>query len=248
MQSSIDPDEVAKFEAMATQWWDPRGKFRPLHMMNPVRLEFIVREVAAHFRRDRDDARPFGGLRLLDIGCGGGLLSEPMARLGADVVGADAAEGNIPVAAHHAREAGLDIDYRHASAETLEAAGERFDVVLAMEIVEHVTDPKAFLASCRNLLVPGGLLLISTLNRNLKSYAVAIVGAEQVLRWLPRGTHEWGRFITPEELTGMLEEAGMQVIARTGFAFNPLTWRWTLSERDLSVNYALAGTRAQTAP
>ena len=243
MQTSIDPAEVAKFEAMAAEWWDPEGKFKPLHMMNPVRLEFIAREIAAHFGRDRDGATPFDGLRLLDIGCGGGLLSEPMARLGAEVVGADAAEGNIPVAALHAEQVGLDIDYRHSTAEAIEAAGERFDVVLAMEIVEHVADPLEFLTSCQKLLKPGGLMLTSTLNRNLKSYAVAIVGAEQVMRWLPRGTHEWGKFITPDELAKLLEQAGTQVVNRTGFTFNPISWSWSLSDRDLSVNYAMASTK-----
>ncbi len=243
MQTSIDPAEVAKFEAMAAEWWDPEGKFKPLHMMNPVRLEFIAREIAAHFGRDRGTARPFEGLRLLDIGCGGGLLSEPMARLGAEVVGADAAEGNIPVAALHAEQVGLEIDYRHTTAEAIEATGERFDVVLAMEIVEHVADPLEFLTSCQKLLKPGGLMLTSTLNRNLKSYAVAIVGAEQVMRWLPRGTHEWGKFITPDELARLLEQAGTQVVSRTGFTFSPLSWSWSLSERDLSVNYAMASTK-----
>jgi len=245
MQTSIDPAEVAKFEAMAAEWWDPEGKFKPLHMMNPVRLEFIAREIAAHFGRNRQSVRPFEGLRLLDIGCGGGLLSEPMARLGAEVVGADAAEGNIPVAQVHAEQVGLTIDYRHMTAEALEVVGEQFDVVLAMEIVEHVADPLAFLTSCQNLLKPGGLMLTSTLNRNLKSYAVAIVGAEQVMRWLPRGTHEWGKFITPDELARLLEEAGTQVVNRTGFTFNPISWSWSLSERDLSVNYAIASTKPQ---
>ncbi len=245
MQTSIDAAEVAKFEAMAAEWWDPEGKFKPLHMMNPVRLEFIVREIAGHFGRDRERKRPFEGLRLLDIGCGGGLLSEPMARLGAEVVGADAAEGNIPVARLHAEQVGLAIDYRYSTAEALEAAGEQFDVVLAMEIVEHVADPLAFLTSCQKLLRPGGLLLTSTINRNLKSYAVAIIGAEQVMRWLPRGTHEWRKFITPDELAQYLEQAGLQVKARTGFTFNPLGWRWSLSERDLSVNYAIASSKPQ---
>ena len=175
--STVDPAEVAKFEAMAVEWWDPQGKFKPLHMMNPVRLDYITRQIAAEFGRDLTQPAPFAGLRLLDIGCGGGLLSEPMARLGAEVVGADAAAGNIPVARVHAEEQGLAIDYRHTTAEALVVGAEIFDVVLAMEIVEHVADPQAFIATCRDLLKPGGLMIASTINRNAKSFMAAIVGA-----------------------------------------------------------------------
>lgn len=241
--TTIDPAEVAKFEAMAAEWWDPNGKFRPLHMLNPCRLDYITRQIAAEFDRDLAADRPFQGLRLLDIGCGGGLLSEPMARLGAEVVGADAAAGNIPVARIHAEAQGLDIDYRHTTAEALAAAGEAFDVVLNMEVVEHVADPAAYLAACRDLLRPGGLMVCSTLNRTARSFALAIVGAEYVLRWLPRGTHDWSRFIKPDELFGLLRAAGLDPVDRTGFVFNPLAQRWHLSPRDLSVNYVTASVR-----
>ena len=241
--SSVDTAEVAKFEAMAAEWWDPEGKFKPLHMMNPVRLDYITRQIAAEFGRDLKAARPFEGLRLLDIGCGGGLLSEPMARLGAEVVGADAAERNIPVARVHAEAQDLPIDYRHTTAEALVAGGESFDVVLAMEIVEHVADPAAFVATCHALLSPGGLMIASTINRNAKSFMAAIVGAEWVMRWLPKGTHDWAKFITPEELTGMIARAGLDPVDRKGFVFNPVSWQWSISDRDLSVNYVAAGVR-----
>jgi 2-polyprenyl-6-hydroxyphenyl methylase/3-demethylubiquinone-9 3-methyltransferase len=242
-QTTVDPGEVAKFEAMAAEWWDPDGKFKPLHMMNPVRLDYVCSQIAAEFHRDLSADRPFHGLRLLDIGCGGGLLCEPMARLGADVVGADAAARNIPVAQVHAAQSGLEIDYRHTTAEALAAAGEQFDVVLNMEVVEHVADPLAYLTACRALLKPGGLHLCSTINRNPKSFAMAIVGAEWVMRWLPKGTHEWQKFITPDELYALLEKAGMEPVDRKGYVFNPVSWRWTISDRDLSVNYVTAALR-----
>lgn len=241
--NTIDPAEVAKFEAMAAEWWDPNGKFKPLHMLNPCRLDYITTQIAAQFGRDLKAPRPFDGLRLLDIGCGGGLLSEPMARLGATVVGADAAGGNIPVARLHAEQSGLDIDYRHCAAETLADAGEQFDVVLAMEIIEHVADPQGFMDTCAGLLKPGGLLLCSTLNRNAKSYLVAIIGAEQVMRWLPRGTHEWQKFITPDELGSLIGKSGLEPVDRKGMVFNPISWRWSLSDRDLSVNYVTASVK-----
>ncbi|ARO15664.1 2-polyprenyl-6-hydroxyphenyl methylase / 3-demethylubiquinone-9 3-methyltransferase [Ketogulonicigenium robustum] len=243
--STIDPAEVAKFEAMAAEWWDPSGKFKPLHMLNPCRLDYITRQIAAHFGRDLTTDRPFDGLRLLDIGCGGGLLSEPMARLGATVVGVDAAPRNIPVARVHAEQMGLQIDYRLGTAEALAAAGEAFDVVLNMEVIEHVADPQAFLIACHDLLVPGGLHICSTLNRNPKSFAMAIVGAEHIMRWLPKGTHDWSRFITPNELYDLLAGARLRAIDRTGMVFNPITWGWSLSARDLSVNYVTASVRPQ---
>ena len=241
--TTIDPAEVAKFEAMAAEWWDPNGKFKPLHMLNPCRLDYICGQIAAEFDRDLRQPHPFEGLRLLDIGCGGGLLSEPMARLGAEVIGADAAAGNLPVARIHAEQSGLAIDYRHTTAEDLAAAGERFDVVLNMEVVEHVADPLAYLTACHDLLKPGGLMLCSTINRNPKSFAMAIVGAEYIMRWLPKGTHEWSKFITPDELFALLEQAGLTPVDRKGFIFNPLSWQWSISDRDLSVNYVTASTR-----
>ncbi|THD84676.1 bifunctional 2-polyprenyl-6-hydroxyphenol methylase/3-demethylubiquinol 3-O-methyltransferase UbiG [Aliigemmobacter aestuarii] len=241
--TTIDPAEVAKFEAMAAEWWDPNGKFRPLHMLNPCRLDYITGQIAAEFDRDLKGPRPFEGLRLLDIGCGGGLLSEPMARLGATVVGADAAERNIPVARLHAEQSGLAIDYRHTSAEALAAAGEAFDVVLNMEVVEHVADPLAYLTACQQLLKPGGLMICSTLNRNPKSFAMAIVGAEWVMRWLPKGTHDWRKFITPDELYDLIRRAGLQPVDRKGMVFNPVSWKWSLSDRDLSVNYVTASVK-----
>jgi 2-polyprenyl-6-hydroxyphenyl methylase / 3-demethylubiquinone-9 3-methyltransferase len=235
--TTVDTAEVAKFEAMAAEWWDPNGKFKPLHMLNPCRLDYITRQIAAEFDRDLAAPLAFKGLRLLDIGCGGGLLSEPMARLGAEVVGADAAARNIPVARLHAEQSGLAIDYRHTTAEDLAAASEQFDVVLNMEVVEHVADPLAYLTACRALLRPGGLMVCSTLNRNAKSYVMAIIGAEQVMRWLPRGTHDWNKFITPDELYDLLRQAGLDPVDRKGMVFNPLGWSWSLSERDLSCNY-----------
>ncbi|MEO6301314.1 MAG: bifunctional 2-polyprenyl-6-hydroxyphenol methylase/3-demethylubiquinol 3-O-methyltransferase UbiG [Paracoccaceae bacterium] len=243
MQSTIDPAEVAKFEAMAAEWWDPDGKFKPLHLMNPCRLDYITAQIAAEYDRDTTQAFPLKGLRILDIGCGGGLLSEPMARLGADVVGADAAARNIPVAKVHAESQGLKIDYRFTTAEDLAAAGEQFDVVLNMEVVEHVSDPLTYLTACRNLLKPQGIMICSTLNRNAKSFLMAIIGAEWVMRWLPKGTHDWAKFITPDELFALIEKAGLAPLDRKGMTFNPISWRWSLSATDLSCNYVTTSIR-----
>ena len=242
--STVDAAEIEKFQKMAAEWWNPEGMFKPLHMLNPCRLDYITSQIAAEFDRDLSADAPFAGLRILDIGCGGGLLSEPMARLGADVVGADAAERNIPVARIHAEQSGLKIDYRHTTAEALGEAGEQFDVILNMEVVEHVSDPQAYMAACQRLLKPGGLMICSTINRNPKSFAMAIIGAEYVMRWLPKGTHEWSKFITPDELYGLIRTAGLEPVDRTGFVFNPLTWSWRLSDRDLSVNYVTASVKA----
>ncbi|WP_375260336.1 bifunctional 2-polyprenyl-6-hydroxyphenol methylase/3-demethylubiquinol 3-O-methyltransferase UbiG [Palleronia sp.] len=235
--SSIDRSEVDKFSAMAAEWWDPNGKFRPLHQMNPIRLDYITRQIAAQFGRDLRDDRPFEGLSLLDIGCGGGLLAEPMTRLGAKVTGIDASERNIPVAQAHAEEQELTIVYRATTAEALAEEGTAYDVVLAMEVIEHVANPPEFMTTCGALLKPGGIVICSTLNRTAKSFALAIVGAEWVLRWLPRGTHDWNRFVTPEEMKRMMDSAGIACVDRTGMVFDPLSWKWSLSATDLSVNY-----------
>ena len=242
-ESTVDAAEVAKFEAMAAEWWDPKGKFKPLHEMNPCRLHYITSQIAAEYKRNLTDPLPFVGLRILDIGCGGGLLSEPMARLGAEVVGADSAPRNIPVAQLHAEQSGLKIDYRNFTAKALAADGGRFDIVLNMEVVEHVADPLAYLTACHDLLKPGGLMLCSTLNRNAKSFMMAILGAEWVMRWLPKGTHDWHKFITPDELTALIRKAGLDPLDRKGMVFNPVSWSWSLSDRDLSVNYVTASRR-----
>ncbi|MEY4871416.1 MAG: hypothetical protein RLZZ563_746 [Pseudomonadota bacterium] len=242
-QTTVDPAEVAKFEAMAAEWWDPNGKFKPLHMLNPCRLDYITSQIAAEFDRDLTQPLPLKGLRILDIGCGGGLLSEPMARLGATVVGADAAPRNIPVAQVHAEQSGLQIDYRHTTAEDLAAAGEQFDVVLNMEVVEHVSDPQGYLTACQMLLKTNGLMICSTLNRNPKSFVMAIIGAEYVMRWLPKGTHDWNKFITPDELYALIRGAGLEPVDKKGMVFNPVSWSWSLSSRDLSCNYVTASVK-----
>jgi 2-polyprenyl-6-hydroxyphenyl methylase/3-demethylubiquinone-9 3-methyltransferase len=243
-EGSVDPAEIRKFERMAAEWWDPDGKFRPLHKFNPVRLAYIRDRVASHFARDTRQGRPLAGLRLLDIGCGGGLLSEPMARLGAEVLGADPAPANIEVARLHAAQSGLPIDYRATTAEALAAGGESFDVVLAMEVVEHVADREAFLADCAGLLRPGGLLFLATINRTLKAYALAIVGAELVLRWLPRGTHDYDKLVRPAELEAPLRAAGLEIVDRTGVSYNPLADKWNLAA-DMDVNYMLVARRPE---
>ena len=245
-QTTVDPAEIAKFEAMAAEWWDLEGKFKPLHMLNPTRLDYITQQIASEFDRDLKGDAPFAGLRILDIGCGGGLLCEPMARLGATVVGADAAERNIPVAQVHAQQSGLEIDYRFTTAEDMAAAGEQFDIVLNMEVVEHVADPLSYLTACHDLLKPGGLHICSTINRNPKSFAMAIVGAEYVMRWLPKGTHEWNKFITPDELFDLMEKAGLNPVDRKGFKFNFMQFTWSISASDLSVNYVTAALKPES--
>jgi 2-polyprenyl-6-hydroxyphenyl methylase/3-demethylubiquinone-9 3-methyltransferase len=233
---------VAKFSAIAAEWWDPAGKFAPLHKFNPVRLGFIRTQAANHFGRDARSLRPFEGLSLLDIGCGGGLLSEPMARLGFAVTGADASDRNIGTARAHAAQSGLKIDYRATSAEALVAEGRAFDAVLNMEVVEHVADVPAYLAACTALVKPGGLTFVATLNKTLKSLALAKIGAEYVLNWLPRGTHDWNRFIPPAELEKSLEETGLTILKRQGVSFDPLGWDWKLSP-DVDVNYMIVAQR-----
>lgn len=240
MDRSVDAAEVAKFAALADQWWDEEGPFRPLHRLNPVRLGFICDRLAARFDRDIRADRPLEGLRIADIGCGGGLLSEPLARLGANVTGIDAAQRNIQAASAHAAQSGLAIDYRLATAEALHDAGEQFDAVLNMEVVEHVADVDVFLDAAAGLVRPGGMMLAATLNRTAKSYAFAIFGAEILLRWLPRGTHDWRRFVRPSELAAGLRNADMTVTEFTGVVYNPFSGRWSLDARDLDVNYMLA--------
>lgn len=241
-RSTIDPGEVERFAQMAAEWWNPNGKFRPLHKFNPVRLAYIRDQVAARFGRDPLAARPLDGVRILDIGCGGGLLCEPMARLGATVVGVDPAERNIEIARLHAAENGLDIDYRATTAEALADAGEQFDVVLNMEVVEHVADIDLFIERTGAMVKPGGLMFVATINRTLKALGLAIIGAEYVLRWLPRGTHRYEKLVRPQELETALGKAGLSVIDQTGVSYNPLADRWSRS-KDMDVNYMLLAER-----
>jgi 2-polyprenyl-6-hydroxyphenyl methylase / 3-demethylubiquinone-9 3-methyltransferase len=241
-QSSVDPREVERFARMAATWWDPRGPMAPLHKLNPVRVGYIRDQTCERFAREAKHLGCLKGLRILDIGCGAGILSEPLARLGADMVGIDPAAENIETARLHAADGGVAVDYRATTAETLAEAGERFDVVLAMEVVEHVVDVPAFVATCASMVKPGGLLVMATLNRTMKSFALAIVGAEYILRWLPRGTHQWDKFVKPEELETAIEDAGLNVIGERGVIYNPLADRWQLSS-DMDVNYMLAAAR-----
>jgi 2-polyprenyl-6-hydroxyphenyl methylase / 3-demethylubiquinone-9 3-methyltransferase len=241
--STVDSAEVERFSRLAADWWAPRGPMAALHKLNPVRLAYIRDQAAARFARGPKTLDCLKGLRMLDIGCGGGLLSEPLARLGATMVGADPSEENIAVAWTHAQDSELAIDYRATTAEDL-AAGERFDVVLAMEVVEHVVDVEAFVATCAAMVKPGGLMVAATLNRTLKSFALAIVGAEYVLRWLPRGTHQWDKFVTPLELESAIENTGLRVIGERGVIYNPFADRWQLSS-DMDVNYMLVAERPE---
>jgi 2-polyprenyl-6-hydroxyphenyl methylase/3-demethylubiquinone-9 3-methyltransferase len=240
-RTTVNDAEIAKFVAMAEEWWDPKGKFKPLHKFNPVRLTYIRDNLCAHFGRDPNSIRPFEGLRILDVGCGGGLLCEPLTRLGATVVGIDAAERNIAIARIHAEQAGLDIDYRATTSEAL-VAGESFDVVLNMEVVEHVDDVPLYMKSCADLVSPGGLMFTATLNRTARSWALAVIGAEYILRWLPRGTHDWNRFLTPEEIGAQLKRNGLNIIGQTGVVFHPLADDWRMSP-DMGINYMVLAQR-----
>jgi 2-polyprenyl-6-hydroxyphenyl methylase/3-demethylubiquinone-9 3-methyltransferase len=239
---TVDEAELARFAALAGEWWNPRGKMAPLHKFNPVRLGYIRDAACRRFARDGRRLDCLEGLRILDIGCGGGLLSEPLARLGAEVVGADPAAANIEAARLHAAQGGIAVDYRATTAEALAEAGERFDVVLAMEVVEHVADVNLFVKLTGGMVKPGGLMIAATLNRTLKSFALAIVGAEYVLRWLPRGTHQWDKFVTPNELEIALDRAGLGLIDETGVVYNPLADRWRLAA-DMDVNYMVTAER-----
>ena len=241
--SSVDQAEVERFSRHAADWWNPRGPMAALHKFNPVRLGYIRDQSAAQFGRDPKKLDCLKGLRMLDIGCGGGILTEPLARLGAEMVGADPSEDNISAARAHAESAGVTVDYRATTAEELAVAKEQFDVVLAMEVVEHVTDVEDFIATCATMVKPGGLMIAATLNRTLKSFALAIVGAEYVLRWLPRGTHQWDKFVTPNELEIALTKSGLSVTEQTGVIYNLLADRWQLSS-DMDVNYMVAAEKA----
>jgi 2-polyprenyl-6-hydroxyphenyl methylase/3-demethylubiquinone-9 3-methyltransferase len=236
--SSIDPDEVARFSALAAKWWDPRGEFAPLHRINPVRLGFIREQALARFGRDGASRRPFEGLTALDIGCGGGLLCEPLTRLGFAVTGVDASERNIGTAAAHAADVGLQIDYRASTAEALLAEGGNFDLVLNMEVIEHVADPAAFLRDTAALIAPGGLMIVATLNRTLKSLALGKLAAEYLLRWIPAGTHDWRRFLHPAELRAFLAGEPFDVEGPFGIAYEPIAGRWSRSD-DTAVNYMM---------
>ncbi len=241
-QTSIDQSEIDKFSAMAAEWWDPAGKFRPLHKFNPVRLKYIQQKACERFGRDAKKPQPLAGIRVLDIGCGGGLLCEPMARMGATVIGADASETNIEIARIHAEQSGVEIDYRATTAEALEAAGEKFDIVLNMEVVEHVADVAMFMTSCTNMVTSGGLMFVATINRTPKARALAIFMAENVLRWLPKGTHQYEKLVKPEELEIPICTNGMSILDRTGVFYNPLSGQWNHS-RDMDVNYMILAGR-----
>ncbi len=232
-----DRSEMAKFAAMADTWWDAEGPFRPLHRLNPVRLRFIRDVACDHFNRDVAGPDALVDLSILDIGCGGGLLAEPLARLGGSVTGLDAVDRNIRAAAHHADQMGLGIDYQCGTAEALAERGATFDLVLNMEVIEHVANPAAFVQATTSLVRPGGLYVAATLNRTTKSFLLAIVGAEYVLRWLPRGTHDWRRFVRPGELEAMVRAAGLTRVRTTGVRYHPITAEWTLDTTDLDVNY-----------
>jgi 2-polyprenyl-6-hydroxyphenyl methylase/3-demethylubiquinone-9 3-methyltransferase len=242
-QTTIDQSEVDRFSAMAAEWWSPTGKFRPLHKFNPVRLAYIREKICSRSGRDPDAHDALKGLRVLDIGCGGGLLSEPMARMGADVTGADASKVNIEVAKIHAEQSGVEVDYRATTAEALAGAGENFDVVLNMEVVEHVSDVNLFMGKCCEMVRPGGLMFVATINRTFKAQALAIFMAENVLRWLPKGTHTYEKLVKPGELEQPIIASGMQVIDQTGVFFNPLLDRWNYS-KDMDVNYMMLAERA----
>ena len=240
--ATLDASEVRRFGDLAAEWWDPKGKFRPLHKLGPARLAFIRQEIVRHFARAHGGLRLFDGLSVLDIGCGGGLVSEPVARLGATVTGIDPAPENIAAASAHAASQVLAIDYRACRVEDLVAEGRTFDCVLCLEVVEHVPDVAAFLSECAKLVRPGGLMILSTINRTVKAYALAIVGAEYILRWLPVGTHQWERFVTPDELARHAAAAGLAISHREGLVYNPLTDAWSLSA-DLDVNYMASAGR-----
>jgi 2-polyprenyl-6-hydroxyphenyl methylase/3-demethylubiquinone-9 3-methyltransferase len=241
-KTAVDPAEVARFSALAAEWWDAAGPLKPLHRLNPLRLAWIKERVAGHFGRERNDPTALTGLRVLDVGCGGGILTEPLARMGAAVTGIDPSKENIAVARRHAEDGGLAIDYRAATAEDLAAGGERFDLVTILEVVEHVPDVPAFVAACSTMVKPGGLMIAATINRTAKAWLLAIVGAEYILRWLPRGTHSWDKLVKPEELAAAFRAAGLTVTAETGVMYVPLADYFRLTG-DMDVNYMMAAKR-----
>jgi 2-polyprenyl-6-hydroxyphenyl methylase/3-demethylubiquinone-9 3-methyltransferase len=242
--TTINADEVDKFSRLADDWWDPKGQFKALHRLNPARLGYIRDQALAHFGRDGGVRRPLEGLSVLDIGCGGGLLSEPLARLGATVTGIDAAGRNVAVARIHAEQAGVAVDYQEITAESLLDGGSRFDIVLAMEVIEHVENVPLFMKSCAGLVAPGGLLFIATINRTLRALALAIYGAEYVLRWIPRGTHQYEKFLTPEEVRALATRNGLRVVDQTGVVFHPMADEWRLSP-DMGINYMVLAEKSE---
>jgi 2-polyprenyl-6-hydroxyphenyl methylase/3-demethylubiquinone-9 3-methyltransferase len=239
---TVDPAEITRFAALAEEWWNPNGKFKAIHAFNPVRRDFIIEQLVHSFGRDTADRQALAGLKVLDVGCGAGLLCEPLAARGADVIGIDAAGRNVEIARRHASQSGLAIDYRHCLAEHLIETSQRFDVVLNTEVVEHVADPRRLLQQCADLLKPGGLMIVATLNRTARAYLLAIIGAEYVLHWLPRGTHDWGRFLKPDEVLAMIEPHELKMIDTVGLSYNPIAARWRIS-RDTGVNYMLIATK-----
>ncbi|MFK8036573.1 MAG: bifunctional 2-polyprenyl-6-hydroxyphenol methylase/3-demethylubiquinol 3-O-methyltransferase UbiG [Hyphomicrobiales bacterium] len=243
-KTTIDTAEVERFSRMAAEWWSPTGKFKPLHKFNPVRLSYIKEKVSEHFALDSNATDAFNGLRILDIGCGGGLLCEPMARLGAEVIGVDPSETNIKVASLHADQSGLSIDYRATTAEALSDAGETFDVILNMEVVEHVADVQLFLTECSKMLRPGGLMFVATINRTMKAWGLAIIGAEHILRWLPKGTHQYEKLVKPEEIQAPLNAEGVRILEINGVFYHVLKDRWQMST-DTDVNYMILAERPE---
>ena len=233
--SSVNKKEIEKFSKMADEWWDPSGKFKPLHKFNPIRIQYIKENIIGNFKL-KNKKKPLDKINRLDIGCGGGLLSGPMTRLGANVTGIDASSKNINIAKHHAKKNNLKINYICSSPEKLKIK-KKFDVILNMEVIEHVNNPNDYLKACQKLLKPNGLMVCSTINRTSKSFLFAILGAEYILRWLPKGTHNWAKFIKPDELSNLISEAGLELVDKKGFILNPIAWEWQTSDRDLAVNY-----------
>ena len=245
--TTINPDELAFYESLSAFWWDQSGPFWPLHRLNELRVAWIVQQACTHFGRSPQAERPLSGLSALDIGCGGGILSESIARLGASMTGIDVVEKNIRIAAHHAGSQGLPIGYQHRTAESMITSGERFDLVFNMEVVEHVADLPAFMASCNRLVSPNGLMFLATINRTWKAWVFAILGAEYVLRWLPKGTHRWREFRRPSEIENLLSAGGLEVGARSGVAVNPISRRFRLTG-NMEVNYMLMSFRRKSVP